>query len=87
MYWDCPRCGAENSLEATSCRNCGYQYFPGYQGPASSEVWSRQLRDSVSKQRETIRGEIEKSLDHARERSEAALDPLGGTSTDKSPKE
>ncbi len=71
-YWDCPRCAAENSLNATSCWRCGYQYYPGYQGssPPRGE-WSRELKDLVEKQRRTIQADLEKSLEDARQRSKA----------------
>ncbi len=75
MGWDCPRCGAENPLNATRCCSCGYQYFPGYDSTAPPREWPRHLRDSVQKEREEIREELRKGLEDARERSRTPRDP------------
>ncbi len=78
MYWDCPRCAAENSLDSKSCWRCGYQYFAGTKEPASSGEWSRRLSDLAQKERESIRDEIRKSLEASAERSKPSLERLAG---------
>jgi len=77
-YWDCPKCAAENSLDATSCWRCGYQYYPGYQGAEPSRERPRPSRDSLQKQRQATREELRRSLEGALERSTASLDRLAG---------
>ena len=77
-YWDCPKCAAENSLDANTCWRCGYQNYPGYQSAASSRERSPELRDSLQKQRQDIREELKKGLKGALERSRASLDRLAG---------
>ena len=68
-YWDCPKCAAENSLDANSCWSCGYQYFPGYGSAESGAEQSRDARDSVHEQRKRLQAEIRKSLEDALKRS------------------
>jgi Zn ribbon nucleic-acid-binding protein len=85
MYWDCPRCSAENPLEATRCGNCGYQYFPGYGRGAPPREGSRQLRESLEKDRQSIQEDIRKGVEGALERSRATLDRLAGGSPEPAP--
>lgn len=77
-YWDCPKCAAENSLDATSCWRCGYQYFPGYGGAVSGPEQSRTTRDSIEKHRQRLQAEIRKNLEDALERSKTPLERLTG---------
>ncbi len=82
MGWDCPRCAAENPLNVTRCLSCGYQYFPGYDGAGPAREGSEPLRDSLNKERQSIREEIKKGLDDAQERSKELRDRLGGQPLD-----
>jgi hypothetical protein len=77
-YWDCPKCAAENSLDAKCCWRCGYQYFAGVQSTPASGESSRQLRDSFQKQSQDILQDVRKRLAGALERSKASLDRLAG---------
>ncbi len=78
MYWDCPRCATENSLDATRCWRCGFQYFPGGKRPTRPSASSRPLGESLDKQRQEIRDDIRKGLEDAMERTRASLDRLAG---------
>ena len=75
-YWDCPKCAAENSLDANCCWRCGFQHFPGYGTGDSGAGQSGEARGSIRKQRQRLQAEIRKSLEDALERSKAPLDRL-----------
>lgn len=49
-YWDCPKCTTENSLDANSCRNCGYHFFGVARSAGASGDPFRKLRDSFQKE-------------------------------------
>jgi len=76
MGWDCPRCAAENSLDAKCCWRCGYQYFAAPEPAGSPREGSGQSQDELRKEREEIRQRIEKDLEAAMERTNAALEHL-----------
>ena len=75
-YWDCPRCAAENSLDATRCWSCGFQHFPGYETGVSGAEQSGEARNSIRKQRQRLQAAIRKDLEDALERSKAPLERL-----------
>ena len=75
-YWDCPKCAAENSLNATCCWRCGFQNYGAAPDAPPSPEQRGPLTDSVRKQREGIQAEIRKSAEDALERSRATLDRL-----------
>jgi hypothetical protein len=77
-YWDCPKCAAENSLDANRCWRCGFQNYPGYQSHESGAEKSGEARVSIQEQRRRLEAEIRKGLDEALERSRATLDRLTG---------
>jgi hypothetical protein len=77
-YWDCPKCAAENSLDAHCCWRCGFQNYGGVQGAASARESPRQLRDSLHKQSQSILEDVRKTLAGALERSNTSLDRLAG---------
>jgi Zn ribbon nucleic-acid-binding protein len=77
-YWDCPRCAAENSLDATCCWRCGFQNYGGVQDTAPPRERPEQSTDVLRKQRQSVKEEMKKSLDDGLERSRATLDRLAG---------
>jgi hypothetical protein len=77
-YWDCPRCAAENSLDATCCWRCGFQNYGGVEDPAPSREPPQPSTDVLKKQRQGIQDEMRKSLDDGLERGRATLDRLTG---------
>jgi GNAT superfamily N-acetyltransferase len=79
-YWDCPKCAAENSLDAVSCWRCGFQNFGGVEGAAPPRERHQQPADIARKQRRGIQEDMRKRLDAALDRSRAALDRLAGGS-------
>jgi hypothetical protein len=86
-YWDCPRCAAENVLDATSCRCCGYQYFPGPLGATATCERSRELGDSIQEQSKDTLQKLTRDLTRALDDGKISLERLarkhsGGTGTD-----
>jgi hypothetical protein len=78
-YWDCPRCTAENSLDATCCWRCGFQNFgAAADGDPVRESTGRST-DGLGQQRERLRDEMKKSLEGEVERTRATLDRLAGS--------
>ena len=75
-YWDCPRCAAENSLDASSCWRCGYQYFPGYQGGGDRHESDRESADPLHKQSRDMLKEMKEGLADALDKSRASLDRI-----------
>ncbi len=77
-YWDCPKCAAENSLDAIRCWRCGFQNYGGVEGSAPSRERPEQSTGVLKKQRQGIQEEMKKSLDDGLERGRATLDRLAG---------
>lgn len=77
-YWDCPRCAAENSLDATCCWRCGFKNYGGVEDAAPPRERLGQSTDVIKQQRQSIEEEMRKSLDESLERSRATLDRLAG---------
>lgn len=75
-YWDCPRCAAENSLDAKCCWRCGFQYYADVENPAPPREGPERSTDVLKKQRQGIQEEMRKSLDDGLERGRATLDRL-----------
>jgi hypothetical protein len=75
-YWDCPRCAAENSLDATCCWRCGFQnYGAAQQSPPGCEE-AAQSADVIRKERQDILEDVKKSVEDGLGRSRATLDRL-----------
>jgi hypothetical protein len=78
MYWDCPKCAAENSLDASCCWRCGFQNYGGAPGAAPPREGPPKSTDLLEGQRKTIKEEMRKGLEDGLARSRAALDRLAG---------
>ena len=85
-YWDCPKCAAENSLDATCCWRCGYQYFAGAQSVSALVQSSGELADSLQKQSRDMLEEMKRNLADELDSSRTALDRLSGEFTGHSPR-
>jgi hypothetical protein len=79
-YWDCPRCAAENSLDATCCWRCGFQNYGAAQERAASPPPARRSSDALKRQREGLRDDLSKNIESELERTRASVDRLAGRS-------
>jgi hypothetical protein len=77
-YWDCPRCAAENSLDASCCWRCGFRNYGGKKGADAPRTSGPRSAGALERQRESIRADLRKNLEDAIGRTEETLDRLAG---------
>jgi len=86
-YWDCPKCAAENALDANSCWRCGFQNYPGALGAKATHERSGESGDSIQGQSGDILQKMKRDLSQALDDGKTSIKRLerkhsGGAGTD-----
>ena len=86
-YWDCPKCAAENSLEANCCWRCGFQNYAGFVGAAATHDQPGKSGESIEEQSRDLLQKMRMDLSQALDDGKASIKRLarkhpGGTGTD-----